>query len=177
MLFFNYFQSYLSKQSILLLQRKYVFYLIQYPLTMLLSPVCVTYFCVKAYITHFQVLIELLLLILREREGNHELGLPYLLATQWAAVITHCAEMMVPPQMCFCLRFRDTWIAKSLSEQVNALPPKPGDRTCSEKETQISYSQILEIVDCKGIKPIPRQLRKKSNVGTRTFPTLVGRSS
>lgn len=100
----------------------------------------------KAYIAPSHILIELLLLIPRKKKGNltfiNWLDFPYLFATQWAAVITHCGEMMVPPQICFCLRFRDTWVANTLngSKLMPWDPPKPGDWAYSEKETQISYS-------------------------------------
>ena len=119
------------------------------PLTMSLSPTYImqpAYLPLKHTLQPYRILIELLLLIPRKKKGNltfiNWLDFPYLFATQWAAVITHCGEMMVPPQTCFCLRFRDTWVAKTLngSKLMPWDPPKPGHWAYSEKETQISYS-------------------------------------
>lgn len=135
----------------------------------------------NAYITHFHVVIELLLLIPKEKVDNlafiHELGLSYLFATQWAAVITHCAEMMVPPQMCFCLRFRDTWITKSLSGS-KSMPCDPSHKTWRlsifwKIGPDVLYTNIRSCgVWRSKICPITAQ---KGSVGTRILPTLVYR--
>lgn len=50
-------------------------------------------------------------------------------------------------------------------------PPKPEDWAYSEKQTQISSSQILEIMVCKGVKPISLQLRKKRAVLEPQLPS------
>lgn len=61
-------------------------------------------------------------------------------------------------------------------EQVNVLGPLLPPQTWRLNifcKTDPNILQILEIMDCEGVKPIQWQLRKKSSVGTRRFPAPV----